>query len=239
MHFKVKGERVLLARIKFVQQTSSILNKQEHSRLEDFLGEKVEVNQMKFTEDGKYETVSWRETFDKEKAEKNSDYKLVTPADMYYLSDNNNFLVDLERFTSEFPNIEVTIKGVPKSVGTDYHDMLNMMNKISDRIEEAKNKFDKVVEFNQKCEVHIPNLGLLNINRLAYATDYCTEELQRILHKGWRILAICPQPDQRRPDYILGMHVSDFSDDVEVEYFQGYGREGNLKERDREKVCNF
>lgn len=24
------------------------------------------------------------------------------------------------------------------------------------------------------------------------------------LDAGWRILAVCPQPDQRRPDYILG-----------------------------------
>jgi len=34
--------------------------------------------------------------------------------------------------------------------------------------------------------------------------DYCTERLQDDLDSGWKILAICVQPDGRRPDYILG-----------------------------------
>lgn len=31
-----------------------------------------------------------------------------------------------------------------------------------------------------------------------------TDVLQEQIAKGWRIIAACPQPDQRRPDYILG-----------------------------------
>jgi hypothetical protein len=39
---------------------------------------------------------------------------------------------------------------------------------------------------------------VLNLN------DQCTDGLREYLKEGWRILAICPQPGQRRPDYILG-----------------------------------
>jgi hypothetical protein len=161
----------------------------------------------------------------RKRLKKNSDYKLVIPADMYQISDSNNFLVDLEKFTKEFPNLEITIKGVPKSISADYSNLLESMNEVASKIEEAKNRFDKVVEYNQKCEVHVPGLGLLNINRVAYATDYCTVELQSLLHQGWRILAICSQPDQRRPDYILGMNVSNITDQVDVVHFSGNGKE--------------
>lgn len=62
---------------------------------------------------------------------------------------------------------------------------------------------------NQKVFVEVPNLGLMYINEVEVRTDLCTDELQRALNSGWRILAICPQPDQRRPDYILGRYDAD------------------------------
>lgn len=57
---------------------------------------------------------------------------------------------------------------------------------------------------NDRVNVVVPDLGLLQMRRVAVRTDYCTESLQLDLDRGWRILAICPQPDQRRPDYVLG-----------------------------------
>lgn len=57
---------------------------------------------------------------------------------------------------------------------------------------------------NQRCSVSVPGLGLLAIGEVMVRNDHCTEELQKDLENGWRILAICVQPDQRRPDYILG-----------------------------------
>lgn len=225
----------MLARIKFTSSNENRLTEDEFKHLENFLGESVSRSRMKIDEDGKITSLSWRETFDEEKVKRDKDYVLVIPADMYQISDDKTYIVDLDRFTSEFSNLEVTIKGVPKAVGSDYNDVLSMMNKIATKIEDAKNRFDKVVEFNQKCDVHVPGLGLLNINRLAYATDYCTEMLQKLLFQGWRIIAVCPQPDQRRPDYILGMTVSDINEDVEVSYFSGGGREGYLNEKDKSK----
>lgn len=57
---------------------------------------------------------------------------------------------------------------------------------------------------NQKTHVSVPGFGLMAIREVEVRTDMCTEELQRELDRGWQILAICVQPDQRRPDYVLG-----------------------------------
>ena len=57
---------------------------------------------------------------------------------------------------------------------------------------------------NQKVNVAVPGFGLMAIRQVEVRTDLCTEELQRELNDGWQILAICPQPDQCRPDYVLG-----------------------------------
>jgi hypothetical protein len=58
--------------------------------------------------------------------------------------------------------------------------------------------------FNSKVQVHVAGLGLLNVTEVENHNDCCTEYLQEKLADGWRILAVCVQPDQRRPDYILG-----------------------------------
>lgn len=60
------------------------------------------------------------------------------------------------------------------------------------------------VNYNSKCEVHMPGQALSSYNDTQLMEDACTDELDAELCKGWRIIAACPQPDQRRPDYILG-----------------------------------
>ncbi len=52
--------------------------------------------------------------------------------------------------------------------------------------------------------VSVPNVGLLSVTNVTWLENACTQELQGWLNKGWRILAVCPPNDQRRPDYILG-----------------------------------
>lgn len=61
-------------------------------------------------------------------------------------------------------------------------------------------------EYNTRCEVHMPGQALSLYNDVKLLTDCCTDELSSQLALGWRIIAACPQPDQRRPDYILGMY---------------------------------
>lgn len=226
----------MLARIQFSRyDDDNRLDKDGLKNLSDFIGEDIGYSQMKIDDKGQPASLSYLETFEKEKVENNKDYTLVTPSDMYQISDNKTFVVDLEKFMQEFPKLKITIHGVPKSISHDYQGMIDQMNAIGEKIEEAKNKFNKVVEFNQKCNIHVSNMGLMSINKLAYATDICTEELQGILDKGWRIIAVCPQPDQRRPDYILGMSISDIDEDVTVTHFSGSGREKELRAYDERK----
>ncbi len=63
--------------------------------------------------------------------------------------------------------------------------------------------------YNTKCEVHMPGQALSLYNEVLLLEDACTDELQTNLQSGWRIIAACPQPDQRRPDYILGRYNSE------------------------------
>jgi len=58
--------------------------------------------------------------------------------------------------------------------------------------------------FNERVQVHVPGLGLLILDEVKVLYDQCTDGLQEHLDDGWRILAVCPQPDKRRPDYVLG-----------------------------------
>lgn len=52
--------------------------------------------------------------------------------------------------------------------------------------------------------VQVPHVGLLAIDEVEVCEDYCTDQLQRKLNEGWRILCVCPPNAARRPDYILG-----------------------------------
>ncbi len=57
---------------------------------------------------------------------------------------------------------------------------------------------------NETCKVNVAGLGLLTVDTVKLRQDHCTDALQEDLDNGWKIIAICVQPDQRRPDYILG-----------------------------------
>jgi len=59
-------------------------------------------------------------------------------------------------------------------------------------------------EYNTLCEVHMPGQALSMYNDMKLLEDSCSDVLQEALNEGWRIVAACPQPNQRRPDYILG-----------------------------------
>ena len=57
--------------------------------------------------------------------------------------------------------------------------------------------------FNEKTSSEQPGPSLLNVDETLLMEDACTNALQENLENGWRIIAVCPQP-QRRPDYVLG-----------------------------------
>lgn len=65
----------------------------------------------------------------------------------------------------------------------------------------------------QVVNVTIPNIGLFSVRRVMVLEDMCTDAVQKYLENGWRIVAVCPPNDTRRPTYILG-HM-----DTSPEYF--------------------
>lgn len=58
-------------------------------------------------------------------------------------------------------------------------------------------------------QVSVANVGLMQVQRVEVLEDCCTDELQRWLDRGWRILAVCPPNDARRPAYVLGHMAKD------------------------------
>jgi hypothetical protein len=121
--------------------------------------------------------------------------------DKYYIGDyrnivNLNALLSLP-FDVKFSVIS-TIKEYPE------YDMQNSILHKLLQLESKLVSFNAETQFNYKVGVHISDLGLLAVKQATWLEDACTEELQKYLDEGWRILAVCPQPDKRRPDYILG-----------------------------------
>jgi hypothetical protein len=73
-----------------------------------------------------------------------------------------------------------------------------------ENMEQKISEFSRDQQFNERCSVHVPGFSLMEVREVKHENYYCTDSLAEDLAEGWRILAICPQPDQRRPDYILG-----------------------------------
>jgi len=124
--------------------------------------------------------------------------------------DQNNQLVDLEWFilNCKYPfYIERAIKSEEPTVQNIQH--------ILHEIEEKTLQIDKTIDimkqqtFNRKVNVHVGGGLIVTYNELCLKEDCCTDALQVELNNGWRIIAVCTQPDQRRPDYILGRYNSE------------------------------
>jgi hypothetical protein len=58
----------------------------------------------------------------------------------------------------------------------------------------------------ESLHIHLPNYDLNSFNEVMVLNDICTDELQKELDNGWRILAVCPPQNARRPDYVLGRY---------------------------------
>lgn len=52
-------------------------------------------------------------------------------------------------------------------------------------------------------QIVMPGFELLAYGQITWLENACTEDVQSHLDKNWRIIAVLPQPQQRRPDYIL------------------------------------
>lgn len=105
---------------------------------------------------------------------------------------------DIEKVVDLIGPVEVTGRMTPW--------ITNQLFDISERLQrlEVQQIETHSQTFNQRVNVHVPGLGLLLLNEIKVMEDACTDNIQKELNAGWRIVAVCPQPDSRRPDYILG-----------------------------------
>lgn len=192
------------------------VNKSDLKLLEQTLSDKVEFSDLYVKEDGKISSLNyWCEVSDpndsklklmNDKGEPK--YTLVKLSELVELSSTKEYIADFDLFISKHPELKIKLRGMPPSPQQNYQSVIQSIVHLQEKFEDALKSFDKQVEFNQKCDVHIANLGLLHINQVGLAEDLCTEKLQDILNMGWRIIACCVQP-ARRPDYIFGRYNPD------------------------------
>lgn len=125
----------------------------------------------------------------------------------WVLVKRENNLVDLEWFAlnCKYPfYIEKCIKSEEPTV----QNIQSLLNRIEEKTAQINKTIDimKSQTFNQKVNVHVGGGLMVTYNDLCLKEDCCTDELQCELNNGWRIIAVCVQPNQRRPDYVLGRY---------------------------------
>lgn len=52
--------------------------------------------------------------------------------------------------------------------------------------------------------VSVPNAALFAVQSITWIEDACTMYVQKLMDDGWRIVAVVPANDCRRPTYIMG-----------------------------------
>jgi hypothetical protein len=119
----------------------------------------------------------------------------------------NNQLVDLEWFAVNC-NYPFYIEKAIKSEEPTVENINSILYKIEEKTQQINKTIDIMTQqtFNQKVNVHLGGGLITTYNDLCLKEDCCTDELQKELNNGWRIIAVCNQPDQRRPDYVLGRY---------------------------------
>lgn len=127
--------------------------------------------------------------------------------DDFVLVQKENHLVNLIEFVSKckykfFINESILSE----------HSEIDNIEMIFQRLEEKTKLIEHIVDkvkdntFNKKTNVHVGGGLITTYNDLLLKENVCTDILQTELNNGWRIIAVCVQPDQRRPDYILGRY---------------------------------
>jgi len=119
-------------------------------------------------------------------------------------------MVDLFTFAQKCTYPFSIIKSL-HTADTTINDIDYILAKIEEKVANLDNAVEKATKFNfnSKCNVHIGGGLIVTFNEVKLMENSCSDELQRELNGGWRIMAVCVQPDQRRPDYVLGRYNPD------------------------------
>jgi len=132
--------------------------------------------------------------------------KPQTILDWVYVKQSNH-LVDLEWFALNC-NYTFYIERSIKSEEPTIQNIQSLLNTVEEKTKQINKTIDIMSQqtFNQEVKVHVGGGLIVTYNELCLKNNCCTDELQTELNNGWRIIAVCVQPDQRRPDYILGRY---------------------------------
>ncbi len=116
-------------------------------------------------------------------------------------------MVDLCKFATDC-RYKFTIE---KSIVTNDTPVNNIMG-VLDTVEQKLSLLDSAIDkatnfnFNSKCNVHLGGGLIVTYNEVLLLEDSCSDRLQVELNNGWRVIAVCVQANQRRPDYVLGRY---------------------------------
>lgn len=111
-----------------------------------------------------------------------------------------------EKFLSEpfqLDIVNLTSARLPFSVeGCENREMVNdffsmMLVLIKDNIKPPVTNHNTIT-------INTPDTELHKFNECMVEEECCTDELQKHLNDGWRIISVCMQKGSRRPDYVLG-----------------------------------
>lgn len=61
-----------------------------------------------------------------------------------------------------------------------------------------------VFEAAKRNQIMLPNNLMLDMKELHVEINACTNSINELLKEGWKLIAVLPQHQQARPDYILG-----------------------------------
>lgn len=111
----------------------------------------------------------------------------------------HSYVADITSIIDIVPTIRIIRKIKTNNSNLELYNFLSKAEHTLDDLKALNSQL-----FNKKLEVHMPGNSLLEISNVIVVENACTEAIDQKLQDGWRILAVCPQPDQRRPDYIMG-----------------------------------
>ena len=153
--------------------------------------------------DGKY--YKSEEKLTKEESESNyCVYRRCADSNIVFVEESGH-LVDLETFAVKCKHkffITKSTKQTSASIDS-IQALLGQIEQKTEAINTTLEAFESST-FNQKVNVHVGGGLIVTYNDIMLMEDSCTDDLQSKLNDGWRVISVCVQADQRRPDYVLG-----------------------------------
>ena len=125
--------------------------------------------------------------------------RMLLPADFKPREDNETQWV-MAGYLNQF------IVDSSKLIGQEVWKYISIVERLTDPNISIASLVDKKPDggtYNQLVNVAVGG-STLHIDAVKVVEDCCTNQLQEELNSGWRIVAVCVQPNQRRPDYVLG-----------------------------------